>query len=78
MKYRFKKWFNQNVWSPSKPWLTHSGASVTIIINPCHWRFRPWLEDGSGYSLAEGPNYRGAVFGWLFVIIKVWIDDDAW
>lgn len=72
-------WLKQNVWLPSKPWLKYSGASVTLIVNPCHWRWMPWFEaDDNKENIWRGPDYKGSAFGWLFVIVKVWVDNDSW
>ena len=75
----FLAWVNANVWIPSKPWLEYSGASVTLIVNPCHWRLLPWLKTDDTRSIWDsGPDYRGVTFGWLFLIVRVWLDNETW
>ena len=57
-------------------WLLHSGASISIMANPCHWRWRPWLNKNSG--VWAGPNDYTLNMGWLMLTIRIWIDDGTW
>ena len=63
-------------WSKYQAWIKASGGSVTFIVNPFHWRKFPWKEDDA-VEWPRGYNYSGITFGWLFLIIRVWIDDDT-
>ena len=63
-------------WPRWRPWVVNSGASITFIVNPWQWRLRPWHENAD--DIEAGPSYRGTVFGWLFLVVKVWIDDETW
>lgn len=78
IKKTLREWkfrFELDVWLPIRPWLKNSGASVTFIVNPWNWRLKPWAENAAT-SWETGPSYKGVVFGWLFLIVKVWIDND--
>ena len=57
-------------------WMQHSGSSVTIIVNPCHWRLVPWYERDDDIMIS--PQYRSVCVGWLFIVVKLWIDDTTW
>ena len=71
--------FITQVWPRWLPWIRYSGASITLVVNPFNWRWLPWAENAASPSLLDnGPSYRGCVFGWLFLAVKVWIDDDTW
>ena len=57
-------------------WLTYSGLSVILTINPCHWRLVPWVrKDASEWA---GPNEWAGSVSWLFLTVRVWIDDGSW
>lgn len=57
-------------------WLRYSGISVTITLNPLHWRWYPWWQrDVNEWA---GPNERTYVFGILALSMRVWIDDGSW
>lgn len=57
-------------------WLTYSGLSVSITFNPLHWRFIPYAR--RNHHELEGPNEFTGSCGWLFLTIRVWIDDGSW
>ena len=56
-------------------WVSNSGASVTLVLNPCQWRWLPWADRDDVW---QGPDYKSVTFGWLFVIVKAWIDSERW
>ena len=58
-------------------WLRYSGFSVIIIGNPCHWSLRPWArrEANDGWP---SPNERTWSVGWMFLTLRMWIDDGSW
>ena len=65
-------------WSISMyKWLRYSGASIAININPLHWR---WVPQAGRAFVCEwaGPKERTYFAGWLFVTVRVWIDDGSW
>lgn len=57
-------------------WLRFSGSCVIITVNPCHWRLRPWANRFQDEW--AGPREQTVSFGWLFLTIRVWIDDGSW
>ena len=57
-------------------WLRYSGVSVIITLNPLWWRLAPWAQ--KDYNEWTGPNEWTGSCGWLFLTIRVWIDDGSW
>ena len=57
-------------------WLRYSGASVIITVNPLHWRWKPWTTNFVDEWI--GPHERTVTMGWLFVTVRLWIDDGSW
>jgi hypothetical protein len=58
-------------------WLTYSGASVIITVNPLHWRYVP--QAGRAFEGEwAGPNERTWYASWLFLTLRLWIDDGSW
>ena len=57
-------------------WLRYSGASVIITVNPLHWRWKPWTMNFVDEWI--GPHERTVTMGWLFVTVRLWIDDGSW
>jgi hypothetical protein len=57
-------------------WLRYSGCSVIITMNPIHWRVAPWTQ--RDYTEWAGPNEHTYSAGWLFLTVRVWLDDGAW
>lgn len=54
-------------------WLRYSGASVILTVNPAHWRLLPgWGQDH------EWPNEGTVYVTWLFLTLRIWIDDGSW
>ena len=58
-------------------WIRYSGASITITVNPFHWR---WVPQARRAFIDEwvGPHERAWVASWLFVAVRVWVDDGSW
>lgn len=61
-------------------WIRYSGASVIVTVNPCHWRWRPYMsrhtEGPDGWPL--GPNEQTYTLSWLFLTVRVWLDNGDW
>jgi hypothetical protein len=57
-------------------WLQFSGLSVTIQFNPLHWKMLPWLRREQDF--ADGPNTWTGCFTFLFLTVRVWIDNGDW
>lgn len=58
-------------------WLKYSGASIVITLNPVHWRMIPWARDETTNEWPNENIYAYAVT-WLFLTIRVWVDDGSW
>ena len=58
-------------------WLRYSGFSVIILGNPVHWSVLPWWrrEANDGWP---SPNERTWSVGWMFLTLRIWIDDGSW
>jgi hypothetical protein len=58
-------------------WLRYSGFSVIILGNPVHWSVLPWWrrEANDGWP---SPNERTYSVGWMFLTLRIWIDDGSW
>ena len=58
-------------------WLRYSGFSVIITGNPLHWSLLPWArrEANDGWP---SPNQRTWSVGWMFLTLRIWIDDGSW
>lgn len=59
-------------------WLQYSGASVVITVNPWHWTWCPHARREHNKEWPLGPNERTYSAGWLFVTVRVWIDNGDW
>ena len=60
-----------------REWLRYSGASVIITVNPTHWR---WAPQARKAFIDEwvGPHERAWFVSWLFLTVRVWVDDGSW
>lgn len=54
-------------------YLKYSGASVILTVNPFHWRIIPMYVKNQ-----EWGEENTHVVSWLFLTIRVWIDDGSW
>ena len=58
-------------------WLRYSGASVAVTLNPLHWAWTP--QGGRAFTDEwAGPNERTWSVRFLFVTVRLWIDDGSW
>jgi len=58
-------------------WLRYSGASVVITVNPLHWAWQP--RAGRVFTTEWAtPNEQTWQVAWLFVTVRIWIDDGSW
>lgn len=55
-------------------YLRYSGLSVILHLNPLHWKVLPWVrhEDDAW----ENSNTYSC--GFLFLTIRIWIDNGDW
>ena len=58
-------------------WLRYSGASVSVTLNPFHWRWIPEIQN-EPLDTWIGPNERRFYIAWLMITVRLWIDDGAW
>lgn len=58
-------------------WIKYSGASISITINPYHWRWTPVAREAFIDEWC-GPNEWSGSVRWLCLTIRVWIDDGSW
>lgn len=58
-------------------WLRYSGVTVSLRVNPFHWNLVPRMlrEYNDGWT---GPNERTWSATWLFLTVRIWIDDGSW
>jgi hypothetical protein len=57
-------------------WIKYSGAAVIFTLNPCWWPLLPRAQ--KDYNEWAGPNEWSGSVRWLFLTIRVWIDDGSW
>lgn len=58
-------------------WLRYSGISVILHINPLHWRWMPWIRNEKNQEWPM-PNEHTWAVGWVFLTVRIWIDDGSW
>ena len=58
-------------------WLRYSGACATLTLNPLHWVGFPKAYRESNQEWPEGmwQTWRAS---WLFLTVRIWIDDGSW
>lgn len=59
-------------------YLKYSGASLTIYLNPLYWKAFPYIRNISKDDVYLGPDSHTWEFGFLFLIIRVWVDNGNW
>jgi len=60
-----------------KNWLRYSGCTVMFRLNPLHWNLIPKMMKEYD-DMPLGPNEWRGCFMFLFLTIRVWIDDGKW
>ena len=58
-------------------WLKFSGVTVIAQVNPLHWRLTPWAREERNLEWPT-PNERTWAMGWLFLVVRLWIDNGDW
>lgn len=55
-------------------YLRYSGLSVSFTLNPFHWHYMPriFVREKDPWDVPSG------AFSFLFLTIRVWIDDGSW
>ena len=57
-------------------WIKYSGAAVILTLNPLHWCLVPRAQ--KDFTEWGGPNEWSGSVRWLFLTIRVWLDDGSW
>ena len=57
-------------------WIKYSGASIVLTLNPIHWSLVPRAY--KAYNEWAGPNEWTGSVSWLFLTVRIWIDDGSW
>lgn len=66
------------IWTPGVlDWLRYSGTSISVVLNPLHWRLIPAINDEPRDHWL-GPKERRWSVSWLMVTVRIWIDDGTW
>jgi hypothetical protein len=58
-------------------WLRYSGACVTLTLNPVSWVLIPRAYRYNNKEWPEG-MWRTWQASWLFLTLRLWIDDGSW
>ena len=58
-------------------WIKYSGASVIITLNPLHWCWMPVAKHEQNIEWPS-PNEHTYRVAWLFLTVRVWIDNGDW
>jgi hypothetical protein len=58
-------------------WIKYSGASISITVNPYHWRWTPVAREAF-IDEWVGPYERSWYIAWLFLTVRIWIDNGSW
>lgn len=56
-------------------YLTYSGASISIMLNPWHWSWIPSFKKDDNQDVWELNTHK---FKFLFLTVRFWIDDGSW
>lgn len=57
-------------------WLRYSGIAVILQFNPLHWKIIPWIIKES--NIWAGPKEHTWSMGFLFLTIRLWVDNGDW
>jgi len=58
-------------------WVKYSGASAIVAVNPLHWCWAPRAlhEQNTEWHSPNEHTYR---VSWLFLTVRIWIDNGDW
>ena len=60
-------------------WFKYSGASASITVNPYHWCWMPVVRiNPENNEWTVGPDKRNFYASWLFLTVRIWIDNGRW
>lgn len=57
-------------------WIVYSGATVSVTLNPFHWRILPVFVRGE--DVWVGSRHRSLRISWMMLSLTLWIDDGSW
>jgi len=57
-------------------YLKYSGACVIIQLNPLHWKVWPWFKNETNSEWGSAEYTCSLTF--LFLTIRLWIDNGDW
>ena len=57
-------------------YLKYSGLSVIIQLNPLHWKVWPWFKTETNSEWGSAEYTCSLTF--LFLTIRLWIDNGDW
>ena len=57
-------------------YLRYSGASIIFQLNPLHWKVLPWIRKESNTEWGSAEHTYS--FSFLFLTIRIWIDNGDW
>lgn len=57
-------------------WVRYSGAAIIISVNPLYWKVLPWFRKESSNEWGRIPHAYAVSF--LFLTIRVWLDNGDW
>jgi hypothetical protein len=58
-------------------WLRYSGFCIILQGNPLHWKVLPWFRREFNNEWPS-PNERTWCASWMFLTVRVWIDNGEW
>jgi len=57
-------------------WIRYSGITVRLNLNPCHWYWLPVVR--SEHNMEWGSPLRSWRAGWMFLTVRLFLDDGSW
>jgi len=58
-------------------WIRYSGISVIITLNPLHWQWMPVAKHERNIEWPS-PNEHTYRVAWLWLTVRIWIDNGDW
>lgn len=61
-------------------WLRYSGMVISVSVNPLYWKMLPWWKTDSDQLdwAFKSETERTVSFGFLFLTVRIWIDNGQW
>ena len=67
----------QDQFTRALKWVRYSGASAIVTVNPLHWRLAPTARHEQNVEWPS-PNEHTYRVSWLFLTVRIWIDNGDW